>query len=71
MGFSNRRCRRGSGWRAGFLGANHLGIGLAGATLLAISVQVLITGALHEDGLADTADGLAAAVIVSKAGDHA
>jgi adenosylcobinamide-GDP ribazoletransferase len=40
-----------------FLGANHLGIGLAGATLLAISVQVLITGALHEDGLADTADG--------------
>jgi adenosylcobinamide-GDP ribazoletransferase len=40
-----------------FLIANRLGLGIASATLLAIGWQVLITGALHEDGLADTADG--------------
>ncbi len=40
-----------------FLGANHAGLGIGSATLLTIVAQVLLTGALHEDGLADTADG--------------
>lgn len=40
-----------------FLLANRVGIGISSATLLAIGTQVLLTGALHEDGLADTADG--------------
>lgn len=40
-----------------FMVANHLGFGIASAGLLAIGWQVLVTGALHEDGLADTADG--------------
>lgn len=40
-----------------FLVANRAGVGISSATLLAIGAQVLITGALHEDGLADTADG--------------
>lgn len=40
-----------------FLAANRLGIGVGSATLLAIGAQILMTGAFHEDGLADTADG--------------
>jgi adenosylcobinamide-GDP ribazoletransferase len=37
--------------------ASTLGLGAAAAALLALFVSVLVTGALHEDGLADTADG--------------
>lgn len=37
--------------------AGYLGIGTGSAVLLAIGTQVALTGALHEDGLADTADG--------------
>jgi adenosylcobinamide-GDP ribazoletransferase len=35
-----------------------LGLGPDQAALLAVAVPVVITGALHEDGLADSADGL-------------
>ena len=35
-----------------------LGLPLPLAAVFALAVQVLITGALHEDGLADTVDGL-------------
>lgn len=40
-----------------FTVANRAGLGIASATILAIAAQVALTGALHEDGLADTADG--------------
>ena len=40
-----------------FMLASYLGFGMASAALLAMGAQVLLTGALHEDGLADTADG--------------
>jgi adenosylcobinamide-GDP ribazoletransferase len=40
-----------------FMLASYLGMGIASAALLAMGAQVLLTGALHEDGLADTADG--------------
>ena len=38
--------------------AGRLGLTPGPAALLALTVTTLITGALHEDGLADTADGL-------------
>jgi len=38
--------------------ASWLGLGPWPAALLALATPILLTGALHEDGLADTADGL-------------
>src|ERR1051325_20845 len=42
----------------GFLLAELLGLGPAPAALLAVLAAVAVIGAFHEDGLADTADGL-------------
>lgn len=47
----------GLGGGAIFFIGNRIGLGISTAALLAIGAQVLLTGALHEDGLADTADG--------------
>ncbi len=43
---------------AAYAVASKWGLTPATAALLALATTVLITGALHEDGLADTADGL-------------
>ncbi len=42
---------------AAYVVAHWLGLGVLAAGVLAVGVMVLATGALHEDGLADTADG--------------
>jgi adenosylcobinamide-GDP ribazoletransferase len=41
------------------IGAEHL-LGRAPATVLALIALVIVTGALHQDGLADSADGIGA-----------
>ena len=41
-----------------FLGAISLSVPPLTAALIAVAVQIILTGALHEDGLADSADGL-------------
>ena len=41
-----------------FLGAHELGLYPLACAFIAIACGVLVTGALHEDGLADVADGL-------------
>jgi len=41
----------------GFLAVEILGCGSAAAAVLAVAAGLAVTGAFHEDGLADTADG--------------
>jgi adenosylcobinamide-GDP ribazoletransferase len=48
-----------AGWAA-FAGAQALGLPTAAAAWLALGAGALVTGALHEDGLADWADGAGA-----------
>ena len=48
------------------LAAWRLGLGPFLAATLALAVAVLVTGALHEDGLADVADGLGGATRVRR-----
>ncbi|MFY7959980.1 MAG: adenosylcobinamide-GDP ribazoletransferase, partial [Elsteraceae bacterium] len=40
------------------LGSQDLGLPAAACALIAIAVAIIVTGALHEDGLADCADGM-------------
>jgi len=40
-----------------YVGCLRLGVGAIAAAIWAVAAQLLLTGALHEDGLADTADG--------------
>lgn len=51
-----------TGFLSGITGDFFIILGLSGfvSTTIAITVSVLLTGALHEDGLADTADGFGA-----------
>ena len=40
-----------------YLGLTSIGLPVLGAAALALGASALLTGALHEDGLADVADG--------------
>lgn len=50
----------------GFYAATLLGVPLGGAAALALVIAVALSGALHEDGLADTADGMGGATTREK-----
>lgn len=47
----------GAAGAAAFAAASFLGVSPASAAMLALAATMLITGCLHEDGLADVADG--------------
>jgi adenosylcobinamide-GDP ribazoletransferase len=50
----------GAGGALAYLLATFIGLPSAPAAIIGVAAMILLTGALHEDGLADTADGLGA-----------